>query len=245
MQGNPHSAWRLAEDPGDVRGLEPGDDAQGYRLGLVRRQPGEQGYRALDGNAVQYLVLDHVMVSQDVEAADHRDRRPPGLGPRRVDDPMPADREQPAPELFLAAGEPVQVADHLQPGLAGDVIRIVAPEHAQEPQQPRLQRPPQLKKPGLVARARPGQGIVEHTCVILAIAPVRVAHRRACPGHVSKPGIPAGAVLGRSCRGAGEMVSTVLTDGAKFLVPRKTSRKFTGFLPRCTRKKTWPCYGSA
>src|SRR6202021_2814836 len=81
----------------------------------------------------------------------------------RVDGPVPADREQPAAEVFLTAGEPGQVADHLQPRLAGDVLRVVAGDDAQEPQQRRLQGPPEPQKTGLVACGRPGQGFVQLT----------------------------------------------------------------------------------
>ena len=52
---------------------------------------------------------------------------------------MPPDGEQPAPEVPAVAGELVQVADHLQPRLARDVIGIVTAEDAKVAQEGWLQ----------------------------------------------------------------------------------------------------------
>jgi hypothetical protein len=63
-----------------------------------------------------------------------------------VDSSVPADGEEPPPEVFFAAAEPGQVTYHLQPGLAGDIVRVVAVQGPKESKQPRLQLPPQLKE---------------------------------------------------------------------------------------------------
>ena len=176
------------------------------------------------------------MPGKFAQAADHRDGGPPGLGPRRVDDPMPADGEQPAPEVVLAAGERVQIANDLQPGLARSVLGVLAPEHAQEAEQPGLERSPQLQEPGLVSCARPGQGVIEH---------IGLTRHCACKGR-TPAGISGTCQQTRNARRCGElcvdygMVTTELSAGAKFLVPRKASRKRTGFSPTCTQNRTWP-----
>jgi hypothetical protein len=82
----------------------------------------------------------------------HRARPPPRPRPRRVDRPVPSHGEQPAPEVLFIAVESLQVTNHLQPGLARDVIGIVAAQDTKIAQQTRLQVPPKLKEPGLVTR---------------------------------------------------------------------------------------------
>ena len=169
-------------------------------------------------------------VGQKVQSAVHRSDGSPGPGARGVHGAMPADREQPAAEVFLTAGEPVQVPDDLKPGLARHVIRIIAADNPEEPQQSRLERAPELKEPGLVTPARPGQGIVEHasfTC--------HRASKGRIPAGIPTACLPTGVPAERlSCENyeavAGEIVSVRLTDLAKFRVPRKTSRKVAAFL---------------
>ncbi len=63
-----------------------------------------------------------------------------------------SDGKEPGAELVHAAlPELGQVADDLQPGLAGDVVDVVAADDLEVPQQPRLQRVPEDKEAGLVA----------------------------------------------------------------------------------------------
>ncbi len=89
MQSNPHRACCLTEDLGNVGGLQAGDDPQRDGLGLVLGQPGEQRHGALYRDAVQHLVLDHLVVREDVQADGHRAGRPPGPGSGRVDGAVP------------------------------------------------------------------------------------------------------------------------------------------------------------
>jgi hypothetical protein len=63
---------------------------------------------------------------------------------------MPADRKQPAPEVFFAAGETGQVSYYLQPGLAGDVVGVFTTQDPQVTQQAGLELPPQLQEPRLI-----------------------------------------------------------------------------------------------
>jgi hypothetical protein len=75
---------------------------------------------------------------------------------------VPSDGEQPGAELVDAAlPELGQVADDLQPGLAGHVIDVVATDDLEVAQQPRLQRVPQEKEARLIARPGANEGMVD------------------------------------------------------------------------------------
>ena len=78
------------------------------------------------------VLLDHVLLRARRDRVlarggrvGHRDGRPCGRGAAGVDRPVPGDREEPAAELLQPAGEPVEVADHLQPRLARDVLGVL------------------------------------------------------------------------------------------------------------------------
>jgi hypothetical protein len=176
VQGHPDRTRRFAEDVRHRGGVEPGDDPQRDRFGLVLRQAGQQRDRGAERHPVQHQVLDLAFGGQLKADVGGRAGAAAGTGPGRVDGPVPPDREQPAAELLLAAAEPAQVADHLKPRLAGHVVRVSAAEHPEIAEQAGLQLPPQLEEPGLVARLGERQRAVQltrfrHHCASQVLTP--------------------------------------------------------------------------
>ncbi len=100
---------------------------------------------------MEYLVLNQVMIGHGGYRLWHRNCRPALSGAGVIYGPVPANGKQPAPEVFVTAGETGQVAHYLQPGLTGDVFWVFAIQHSQVTQQAGLELSPQLKKPRLVA----------------------------------------------------------------------------------------------
>jgi hypothetical protein len=95
---------------------------------------------------VEYLVFDQVMIGYGGCGLWHRNDRPALASPGVVDRPVAADREEPTPEVFIAARESGQVTHYLQPGFAGDIICVIAVQNPQVTQKPGLELPPQLKE---------------------------------------------------------------------------------------------------
>lgn len=86
----------------------------------------------------------------------------PPAGPRGVDGSVPCDGEQPGAELVGAVLlELRQVTDHLEPGLGGDVLDVVAADYPQVAQQRWLQWVSEHQEAGLVARPGVHERLVE------------------------------------------------------------------------------------
>lgn len=163
MQAAADRAWRLAEHPGGVLGVEPGDYPQLYHHGLVPAEPGEERSRALTGQLVQNLLL-HRLVAGFRGQGEGKDEEliaetRPGTG--RVDSAMPANGEQPGPEILSRAGKALHVPDCLQPGFACHVVDIVATETFQITPQVRVQTRPENAEGTIIARPRALECIIE------------------------------------------------------------------------------------
>ncbi|HUC55875.1 MAG TPA: hypothetical protein VMA95_00630 [Streptosporangiaceae bacterium] len=150
MQGHADRSGGLSEYPGNRRRIQAGQHPEGNGFGLIVRQRTEQLNRLPRRKRVEYLVLYQVVIGYGGYRLWHRNCRPALAGADIVYGPVPADRKQPAPEVFFPAGETGQVANYLQPRLAGDVFSIFTIQNPQVTQQAGLELPPQLQEPRLV-----------------------------------------------------------------------------------------------
>jgi hypothetical protein len=136
MRGDPHGTWRLPHDLGNGGRVQPGHHAQHDDLSLVCWQRGDRGQDSSRGELLQHDVSS---VWRDIRgvglAQPLQQRSAARSGATQVDRAVPGDREQPRPECPLLAAESGQAGNHLEPGIARDVIGGIRSGHLEVPQQ--------------------------------------------------------------------------------------------------------------
>ncbi len=122
MGEDPDVAGLLAHDLGHLVGVEPGHHPQEDGLGLLGRQLGHEPERRLGGE-IDEDVGGGVFDAGPVREPGDRGGAVAGGPPAGVDEAVPGNGEEPAPEGALVAGEAVEPAGDFEPGVGGDVLR--------------------------------------------------------------------------------------------------------------------------
>jgi len=160
---HPDRPGPLAEDLGDLRGIEAGDDSQEHGVRLVGRQEiGDQPADVVGGQRVEDGALG-VVRGGDGEQGVGRHRF--GLAATAtatvVDDAAPGDGERPAFEGVLVALESGQVASNAEPDLGRQVFGVSGFEGAQVADERGMQIPVQDRYGPLCSLSGRGQYFFE------------------------------------------------------------------------------------
>jgi hypothetical protein len=142
---NSYIARLLAHDRSDLAHVEAAQYPEEDHLGLISRQAGTNKPHGRVGsecvNSRDRRVIVGGALAQVFRCHSHASS--PALAPSPVDETVPRDREHPRPELLVVAMKAREVSSGREPGVGLDIFGCHRIEPSQEPEQPRVQVPPE------------------------------------------------------------------------------------------------------